>query len=71
MANPIRSCEIVAIDTVVSGTNSSASPAPWSSWGQKTSQYPAFRFSCPIQISVPPPMAQAQDEQVARIDHAR
>ena len=38
VAKPIRSCEIVAIDTVVSGTKSSASPAPWSSCGQKMSQ---------------------------------
>jgi hypothetical protein len=29
---------MVAIDTVVNGTNSSASPAPWMNCGQKISQ---------------------------------
>ena len=38
VALPIRSRGIVAIDTVVSGTNSSDRPAPCSNCGQKMSQ---------------------------------
>ena len=38
VALPIRSRGIASIATVVSGTNSSDMPTPWSSCGQKMSQ---------------------------------